>query len=104
MLNTSGDLTSPSNSLKTQLVSIYNLFANYSGSVPANLVAWAPSSSGGSAAGSGIGTDLGSSILNNWCLVVLLVLKLTMVPLGRRLIPLVVVVRQGFPSSHHRES
>ena len=65
VLNTSGDLTSPSNSLKTQLVSIYNLFANYSGSVPANLVAWAPGSSGGSAAGSVIGTDLGSSTLNN---------------------------------------
>lgn len=57
VLNTSEELGAPTGSLKTQLASIYNLFANYSSSTPDNLTAWT--------AGSGIRTDLSAGSLTN---------------------------------------
>lgn len=69
MLNTSETLSSdPKHSLKTQLASIYKMFTKYGSSgtpaTPDNLAVWAASGSG-TTAGSVIGTDLGSSTLNN---------------------------------------
>lgn len=70
MLNRSEELSgSPTIALKTQLASIYNMFANYGSSgtpdIPNNLATWISKPSGGTTAGSVIGTDLGSSTLNN---------------------------------------
>lgn len=62
MLNTSEDLTSPNNTLKSQLASIYNLFAKYGSSgvpaIPENLTAWTTT-------GSVIKTDLTANNLTN---------------------------------------
>jgi len=40
VLNTNQELSDTSTTLKSQLASIYNLFANYSSNIPNNLAAW----------------------------------------------------------------